>query len=85
MKKTKIKLSQEYQIGGETLTGEIEIDEATVGTMVDAGELCSPQNQVGYGVATVAVVLKKPYNAIKQMSPKDFLNLQDDLKEILPN
>lgn len=85
MAKVKINLSKAYQIGGDSLEGMVEVDAPTVGTMIDAGELCSPANQVGYSVATVAVVLGKPYNALRAMPPDAFLSLQEDLKEILPN
>jgi len=85
MSKVKVVLSKEYEIGGDILAREIELDTPTMGTMVDAGSLCPPSNQIGFGVAIVAVVLKVPLNQLKEMSPDDFMSLQNDLKAILPN
>jgi len=85
MSKVTVVLKNKYTIGGDELSGEIEIDKPTVGTMIDAGELCSPQNQVGFGVAILAVTLKVPFNQIREMDTKAFMSLQEELKEILPN
>jgi len=85
MSKIKITLKQDYVIGGDTLSGEIELEAPTMGTMVDAGTLCPPSNPIGFGLAIVAVTLKVPMNQLKQMSPEDFMSLQEDLKDILPN
>ena len=85
MAKGKVTLSKVYTIGGVTLEGEMEVVAPDVGTMIDAAELCAPSNQVGYSVATIAVILGQPYNALRQMGPDAFLSLQEDLKEILPN
>jgi len=85
MSKVKIKLSKEYNIGGDVLSGEIELETPTMATMVDASSLCPPTNQIGFGVAIVAVVLAVPFNQVKAMNPKEFMALQDELKEILPN
>ncbi len=85
MSKIKIVLKEKYVIGGDELSGEIEIDTPTVGTMVDAGELCDPSNKVGFGVAILAVTLNVPYNQIRAMDVEKFMSLQVELKDILPN
>jgi len=85
MAKVKVAFSKEYKFDKKVFQGESELNTPTMGTMVNAGELCPPTNQVGFSVAIVAVMLEVPFNLVKAMSPEDFMALKKDMKEILPN
>lgn len=85
MAKVKVKLTREYKIGGVILNRELELIAPTMATMIDAASLCSPSNKIGFGVAFLSIVLEKPFNQVKALEPKLFMDLQEDLKDILPN
>ena len=81
----KIQLKKTYKAGEQSIEGEIEIADSNMGVMVDAGELCSPENKIGFGLAIVAVMINVPYNQLKQMDPMEFMQLKDELGDMLPN
>jgi len=81
----KIQLEGTYKAGEQTISGEIEIADSSMGLMVDAGELCSPENKIGFGLAIMAVTIDVPYNQLKLMSTKDYLELKEELGDALPN
>jgi len=84
-KKVTIKFDKRYEVGGVVLEGEKEYPKPTAGQIIDAADLCSPTNPIGYGTAVISVVAGIPYNALRDLELDEFDSLMECFRPLVPN
>ena len=80
----KVTFTEKVTIGDKTFDGEMEFEEPMMGAVVDAAEICSPSNPVGFSMALIGAIVDVPYNVLRQTKPEDFVKLQAALAPLLP-
>jgi len=84
MAKVKVKFEKKIVVGGKTFEGEVEVEKPNMGMIIDAGNICPPRNQIGFGAAIIGVTLDIPFNVIREMDPLDFTSIMNAMEPVLP-
>ena len=84
MEKIKVVFSKKLEVGDKTFEGEMTFDKPNMGMIIDAGEICPPTNQIGFGAAIIGAIADVPYSVLREMEPEDFMSLQVAMEPLLP-
>ena len=84
MQKVKVTFPTKMEIGGVTLEGEMSFSKPDMGVIIDAGSVCPPSNQLGFGAAVMGAIIDVPYASLRAMEPAAFMQLQKILEPLLP-
>lgn len=83
-KKVQVTFEEKITLGDVVLEGEMSFDTPDMGVIIDAGSVCPPTNQIGFGAAVMGAIINVPYTLIRAMEPTEFMVLQTAMEPLLP-